>query len=208
MSLLLSETEARVLAALVEKSVTTPQYYPMSTNALMLAANQKTCRYPLMQVGEGEVGAALSRLHGEKLVSRDDQSSRVPKWRHRFQHQLLLKEPAMAVLATLMLRGPQTLSELRANSAQLKGPADMDGVQAALHDLADRAQALVAQLPRAPGQKEMRYVHLLCGTPDQAHTTFEHEAPPVSAESVNSALEARVTALEARISELERQLGL
>jgi uncharacterized protein YceH (UPF0502 family) len=207
MALLLTPAEARVLAALVEKAVSTPQYYPMSVNALTLAANQKTCRAPVMQLSEGEVGAALSRLESEKLVSRDDQSSRVSKWRHRFQHQLLLKEPALAVLVTLMLRGPQTLSELKANAAGVNGPADFEGVQNQLQDLADRAQPLVALLPRAPGQKEARYAHLLCGVPDQASTTFEAEPIPVSAPSA-SMLEARLAALEARVAELERQLGL
>uniref|UniRef100_UPI0025E33CC4 DUF480 domain-containing protein n=1 Tax=uncultured Nevskia sp. TaxID=228950 RepID=UPI0025E33CC4 len=96
--ILLSPNEARVLAALVEKSITTPQYYPMTVNALMMASNQKNSRSPVMNLTEGDTGAALNTLEADKLVTRDDTAGRVPKWRHRFHHQLLLKAPTMAVL--------------------------------------------------------------------------------------------------------------
>lgn len=158
--------EARVLAALVEKSVTTPQYYPMSVNAIMLAANQKTCRSPVTSLTEGEVGATLNHLEERNLVKRDPLSGRVTKWRHAFQHQLLLKPHTMAVLATLMLRGPQTLSELRTNASGMGGPGDAEALAAALHDLSDRAQPFVVLLPRGPGQKEARYAHTLSGVPE------------------------------------------
>ncbi|MGH8519538.1 MAG: DUF480 domain-containing protein [Panacagrimonas sp.] len=121
-TLTLDPIEARVIASLVEKSVTTPQYYPLSVNAVLVACNQKSSRDPVMSLTEGEVGAALARLESQRLAKRDDQGSRVPKWRHRFQHELLLKEPVMAVLVTLMLRGPQTLAELRANAGTQFNP--------------------------------------------------------------------------------------
>src|SRR5690349_1936516 len=146
--LLLTPIEARVIASLSEKSVTTPQYYPMTVNAIMLAANQKSSRDPVMQLREGDVGAALLDLQEKGLASRDDAGSRVPKWRQSFQHHLLLQPPAFAVLVTLMLRGPQTQAELRSNAAALGGPADADGVAAVLKDLTDRAQPLVVLLPR------------------------------------------------------------
>ena len=216
--ILLSPNEARVLAALVEKSITTPQYYPMTVNAVMLAANQKNSRHPVMSLSEGDTGAALNQLEAEKFAARDDHAGRVPKWRHRFQHQLLLKAPTMAVLATLMLRGAQTPAELRANAAALDGPADADGLQAALDDLADRAQPLVQMLPRQPGQSAARWVHLLCGAPDPA-LLVEPPAAPARATSPASGagsgsgmerlaqLEGRVAELEARLAELDRRLS-
>lgn len=202
--LLLSPVEARVIASLVEKSVTTPQYYPMSVNAIMLAANQKTCRAPVMSLSEGEVGGALNRLEELHLVKRDDFSSRVTKWRHAFQHQMLLQPPTMAVLATLMLRGPQTVSELRANAAGLGGPADAEALQKALQDLSDRAQPLVVLLPRAPGQKEARYAHTLSGAPAAGVPV---EAPIERAEPAPPNLSERVQQLEARVAELEARLA-
>ena len=205
MTLLLSPSEARVLAALVEKSVTTPQYYPMTLNAIMLAANQKSSRNPPMNLAEGAVGAALNVLEQHKLVARDDFGGRVPKWRHHLHNQLLLKPPVMALLATLMLRGPQTLSELRANAAALGGPTDADGVSAALQDLADRAQPLATLLPRGAGQSSLRYAHTLCG---EAATPFVAEvevAPPSPARATEfSELMQRLQALEQRVAQLER----
>lgn len=199
---LLSPNEARVLAALVEKSITTPQYYPLTVNALMLAANQKNARHPVMSLTEGDVGAALNQLEAEKFVTRDDLSGRVPKWRHRFNHQLLLKPHTQAVLAVLMLRGPQTAAELRSNGVGLGGPADADGLSAALADLSDRAQPLLMQLPRAAGQAAVRYAHLLCGEP--VLPPEEAEAPRAARGSQVGELEARVAELEVRLAELER----
>jgi uncharacterized protein YceH (UPF0502 family) len=203
----LTAAEARVLSALVEKSVTTPQYYPMTVNAIMLAANQKSSRNPVMNLSEGDVGAALNGLEAHKLVARDDFGGRVPKWRHHFHNQLLLKPPMMAVLATLVLRGPQTLSELRANAAALGGPADAEGVNNALQDLADRAQPLVTLLPRAAGQSSLRYAHTLCG---EVATPFAPESAtaqvPAGGERITLAeLMERLRALEARVAELEQQ---
>jgi uncharacterized protein YceH (UPF0502 family) len=210
--LLLSLNEARVLASLVEKSITTPQYYPLTQNAAMLAANQKNSRSPVMNLSEGDTGAALISLEMQRLVKRDESSPRAVKWRQQFQHQLLLKPTGVAVLATLMLRGPQTLAELRANASVLNGPADIEGVQAALDDLADRAQPLVKQLPRASGQSTIRYAHLLCG---EAAIPLMADAPAVSGSGASSPSNAaliaqlveRIEALEARVAEIERSLS-
>lgn len=218
--ILLSPNEARVLAALVEKSITTPQYYPMTVNALMMASNQKNSRSPVMNLGEGDTGAALNQLEADKLATRDDNAGRVPKWRHRFHHQLLLKAPTMAVLATLMLRGPQTPAELRANAAALNGPPDADGIQAALNDLADRAHPMVMLLPRLPGQAAARYAHLLCGAPELPAVEAVTASAPSQAPAASRApaaggsglerlaqLETRVAELEARLATLEAALG-
>ncbi|MGQ0501106.1 MAG: YceH family protein [Panacagrimonas sp.] len=208
MTITLSAVEARVLASLVEKSVTTPQYYPLSVNALVAACNQKSARDPLMSLAEGEVGATLNRLEELRLVKREDQISRVPKWRHRFNHELLIKEPAMAVLATLMLRGPQTLSELRANAALLNGPADVTALQAVIADLADRAQPLVAPLARQPGQSAQRFTQLICAESSAGLQTGAMEpGEPTGAGPRGSSLADRVAALEARIADLEARLA-
>lgn len=211
--LTLDPVEARVVASLVEKSITTPQYYPLSVNAVVVACNQKSSRDPVMSLAEGEVGAALSRLETLRLARRDDQGSRVPKWRHRFQHELLLKDPAMAVVVALMLRGPQTLAELRTNAAPLGGPADAEGVQAALGDLADRAQPLVAALARQPGQSVQRYTQLLCPDANAGAATAPIEPVPAGVAAAPApgpdepALAARVAALEERVAQLEARLA-
>ncbi len=200
-ALLLTAAEARVVAALTEKSLTTPDYYPMTVNGLMAACNQKTSRAPLMTLSEGEVGNALLTLEEKSLVARDDSSARATKWRSRLQHQLLLKPATQAVLVTLMLRSAQTTAELRANAAALNGPADAEGVQTALDDLADRAQPLVMTLPRGSGQSAVRHAHLLCGEP--VLPAAEEAAAP----RAGSATEARLAALEARVAALEQRLA-
>lgn len=212
-TLTLDPIEARVIGSLVEKSVTTPQYCPLSVNAVLVACNQKSSRDPVMSLSEGDVGAALARLETLRMAKRDDQGSRVPKWRHRFQHELLLKEPAMAVLVTLMLRGPQTLAELRANAAPLGGPADIAGVQAQLVDLSDRAQPLAAALARQSGQSAQRYTQLLCPDAGASLSTgpIDAESVPVaSAGSTNADVQTltdRVAALETRLAQLEEKLA-
>jgi uncharacterized protein YceH (UPF0502 family) len=197
----LTPVEARVLASLAEKSIATPQYYPMTVNAIMLASNQKSSREPVMQLKEGDVGAALLDLAEKGLARRDDAGGRVPKWRQSFQHHLLLQPPAFAVLLTLMLRGPQTQAELRSNAAALGGPADAEGLARVLADLADRAEPLVVLLPRGHGQKESRHAHTLCGPPEPAAAS----TPPASAPPRTSLaeLEEQVRALEARVAALE-----
>ena len=198
-TLLLTVAEARVVASLAEKSLTTPDYYPMTVNGLMAACNQKSSRNPALSLTEGEVGNALITLEEKGLVARDDSSARATKWRSRFMHQLLLKPATQAVLITLMLRSSQTSAELRANAAPLNGPADVDGVQTALDDLADRAQPLVVTLPRVVGQSAVRHAHLLNGEP--VLPVVNDSAPAARAPSN---VEARLAALEARVAELEQ----
>lgn len=198
----LTPVEARVIASLAEKSIATPQYYPMTVNAIMLASNQKSSREPVMQLKEGEVGGALLDLAEKGLTRRDDAGGRVPKWRQSFQHHLLLQPPAFAVLVTLVLRGPQTQAELRSNAAALGGPTDAEGLARVLADLADRAEPLVVLLPRGHGQKESRHAHTLCGPPElPAAEPLPAEPPRASLAELEekiSALEARVAALEAK----------
>ena len=203
--LILTPAEARVLASLTEKSLTTPDYYPMTVNGLMAACNQKSSRSPVMSLTEGEVGNALITLEEKSLVSRDDSSSRATKWKSRFMHQMLLKPATQAVLLCLMLRSAQTTAELRANAAPLNGPADAEGVQAALDDLADRAQPLVLTLPRVVGQSAVRHAHLLCGEPALGDLPVAVERPASTGSERIATLEARVEALEARLAALENK---
>lgn len=195
----LSAVQARVIAALVEKSISTPDYYPLTSNSLMAACNQKSQRAPQMQLSEAEVGGALRDFEEMGWVKRDEYSGRAVKWRQQFQHQWRLKPEVQAVLVTLMLRGPQTVAELRANAAYLGGPTDAAGVEAALEDLRERADPLVVELPRQSGQAANRWGHRLCGEP-------EAPAPSAPARAERADLEARVAALEARLAELEARL--
>ncbi len=196
----LSLEQARVLGALVEKSITTPKYYPLTVNALVAAVNQKSCRNPVMNLNAGEVGAALLDLEALSLATRDDAGSRVPRWSHRFRHALRLEPESLAVLTVLILRGPQTVAEIRANAAVMGGPGDPQGVVAALEDLGDRAQPLVLSLARVPGQKGERYAHTLCGVPDPASYAPEPAARAPRSDRL-AELEARIEALERRLDE-------
>lgn len=201
--------QARVLAALVEKAVTTPAYYPMTVNGLMAACNQKNARHPVMKLNEAQVAHTLSDLAERRLVERDDNAGRVPKWRHRFGHELLVQPPVLAVLVSLMLRGPQTLAELRSNASGLKGPQDAEGVRAALERLADRAEPLVRELPRTPGQSAPRWAHLLCGEPDLSEVPAPRSARSGSVDpDALTDLTERVEVLERELAALREALGL
>jgi len=195
----LNPTQARILACLVEKAATTPAYYPMTVNGLMAAANQKSNRQPVMQLREAEVGGALSDLESMKLVARDESSSRATKWRHRFEHETLLPKPVLAVLVALMLRGPQTIAELKTHAAPLGGPEDADGVRSALERMADRGDPFVREMPRAAGQSATRWAHLLCGEPEMP------EAAPAPARA--SGQQQTIAELTARVETLERQVA-
>jgi hypothetical protein len=196
----LSPAEARVLASLFEKSITTPNYYPMTVNAIMAASNQKSSRFPVMSLSEGEVGKALNTLAELRFCSREDLGSRVPKWRQNFKHRLLLKDHSAALLAMLMLRGAQTRSELRSRAETLRGPTTPEQLDEAVEFLADRSQPLIVTLPRQPGQKEARLAHTLCGEPDV--TEVAAPAPARSSTSRDELL-ARIESLEARVQALE-----
>ncbi len=155
----LSPHEARALGVLVEKALTVPDSYPLSLNSLTLGCNQKTARDPVLNLGEGEVQQALDGLKSLDLAY-ESSGSRVSRYAHN----------AGRVLAVLLLRGPQTVSELRANSERLHRFADLSAVEGFLDELAARSDEkggpLVLKLPRMPGSREARWAHLLCGTPE------------------------------------------
>jgi hypothetical protein len=172
----LSPLEARVVAVLVEKQATVPDTYPMSLNALLAGINQKTAREPVMNVAESLVLTALDELKSMSLVF-EGSGSRVVRYEHNLGRVLVVPSQAVALLATLMLRGPQTAAELRQHSERLHRFADISSVEAFLEELADRYPPKVQKLPRAPGARESRWVHLLCGPPDEA---LLHPAPAAS----------------------------
>jgi uncharacterized protein YceH (UPF0502 family) len=164
----LSPLETRVLGVLIEKQRSVPDTYPMSLNALVAGCNQKTSRSPIMNASEAEVLEALDALKHRSLVV-ETSGGRVMRYAHNAERALGLPSQSVALLATLALRGPQTAAELRSNSDRLHRFADVSAVEAFLHELAERpAGELVAELPRSPGTRETRWVHLLSGPPAPA----------------------------------------
>ncbi len=164
MPVLLNEVEARVLGSLVEKQLTTPEYYPLTLNALAAACNQKSNRDPVMSLGESEILAAIDSLREKNLVyTFHGSTSRTVKYKHVMPGVFELEPPAIAVMTLLLLRGPQTVGELRGRSDRLYEFSGLAEVQESPDDLARRSEPLVTKLERQPGQKEARYAHLLSG---------------------------------------------
>ena len=160
----LDPAEIRVLGVLIETSFITPDAYPLSINAITTGCNQLTAREPVMSLSESDVQAAIDSLMGRRLVSkRDQQSARVPKYEHLVRLRHSLPPAEQAVLAILLLRGAQTAGELRQRCERLHRFDDVAAVDAVLEHLAEKYPPLVAELPRAPGTKETRHVHLLGG---------------------------------------------
>jgi uncharacterized protein len=163
-NILLSEVECRVLGSLLEKEVTTPEYYPLSLNALLNACNQKSNRDPVMSLDEAAVRQALHSLDGQSLVrSVSASDSRVTKYEHRLQEAFNFYRHEIAILCVLLLRGPQTPGELRTRAERMHPFDDLSAVQSSLQHLMKREPPLVKVLPRQPGTKESRYAHLLSG---------------------------------------------
>ncbi len=158
----LTPLEARVLGVLVEKHATVPDTYPLSLNSLVAGCNQKTARDPVLNASESDVLAAIDGLKSQSLVF-ETSGGRVSKYEHNAARGLNVPTAAAALLAALMLRGPQTLAELRANAERLHRFADIASVEAVLNELADRFPPRALLLPRAPGAREPRWAHLLCG---------------------------------------------
>src|SRR5262249_7186451 len=160
MQLTLTPVEARVLGSLIEKEITTPEYYPLSLNALSNACNQKSNREPAMQLEEGEIQKALNHLESQSLL-RSIAESRATKFEHRLQDVFNFYRPEVAIICELLLRGPQTPGELRTRASRMHAFEDLESVHSALQRLSKREPPLVTVLPRQPGTKESRYTHLL-----------------------------------------------
>lgn len=198
----LDEVEVRVLGALIEKAMSTPDYYPLSLNALTNACNQSSNRDPIVKYDEEKVSHALDALRRRALVrSIKRADSRVTKYQHLVDETLSLDAPETALLCTLMLRGPQTLSELKTRSARLCDTGDATAIENILTNLVERpAGALVTRLPRHTGQKEIRYAHLLSG--DVSY----HAPDPVPAVTPADDTD-RIASLEAATEELKREIA-
>jgi uncharacterized protein YceH (UPF0502 family) len=210
----LTPAEARVLGTLMEKARTVPDSYPMTLNALVAGCNQKSSRDPVSNLNEGEVQEALDGLKRRSLAFTA-RGSRVDRWEHNFQRALVVPEQSAVLLGLLMLRGPQTAGELRIHSERWYRFADISSVEGFLEELRNRSDErggpLVVQLPRAPGSREARWAHLLCGPVDTAAL-----APPEATSVPGAAglgervatLESQVAELRALVQDLATQLGL
>jgi uncharacterized protein len=200
----LKETEARVLGSLVEKDITTPEYYPLSLNALVNACNQKTNRDPVMQLDEDAVRDALDGLEEQRMAGpARGADSRVTKYEQRLQELFNFTRPEIAVLCGLLLRGPQTPGELRGRAERMHHFEALEDVQSALQKLMQREPPLAKVLPRQPGTKESRYAHLLAGD------AMEPEAPVLGGQAAerNPAEGDRFARLEGEVAELRREIG-
>ena len=214
----LNEREARVVGSLVEKQVTTPDYYPLTLNALVNACNQISNRDPVVRYDEREVADAVETLRARNLVYIFyGAESRVPKYKHMMREVFGLSPQELAVVCVLMLRGPQTVGEVRGRTGRLYEFAELREVEETLEALARRDEPLVVKLPRQTGRKEARYAHLLSGPP-AFEEPGEEQTPHASARASSSSssraaegervarLEAEVEALRGEVAELRRQL--
>ena len=213
----LTPIEARVLGTLMEKARTVPDSYPLSMQALLTGCNQKTTRDPVMNLAESQVAEAIDELKGLALVV-ENSGARVPRYSHNFMRGVGVPEQSAVLLGLLMLRGPQTAGELRINSERWYRFADISSVDAFLEELQDRSAEkggpLVVKLPKAPGNREQRWAHLLCGEVDMSQPTGGAGASGATEEDVIAltrrvgTLEAEVAALQQTVANLCAQLGV
>jgi uncharacterized protein YceH (UPF0502 family) len=202
MAQILNETEVRVLGSLVEKQLTTPEYYPLTLNALVAACNQKSNRDPVVTYDESTVVAALDSLRDKNLVyTFHGSTSRVVKYKHMFPNVFELDPAETAAMAVLMLRGPQTVGEIRGRTDRLHEFGSLGEVQETLDKLAHRDEPLIVRLDRQIGQKDARYAHLVSGEVDTA------SLPATRERTVTGGQSERVEKLEAEIESLKNDLA-
>jgi uncharacterized protein YceH (UPF0502 family) len=205
---MLTPLETRVLGVLMEKRRTTPDNYPLTLNALVQGCNQKTSRNPVMKLGHGEVGHTVNLLRDRALIHASFFGGRAERYEHKLAGALELDQREQAVMCVLMLRGPQTLGELRTNASRLAEFADLAAMNQVLELLMARVPPLVMRIARAPGRREERFAHLLCGKdgleqPAEAVTAGTESEEPRIAE-----LEREVVRLRAELEALWRLTGL
>jgi uncharacterized protein YceH (UPF0502 family) len=199
---ILTEAEARVLGSLVEKQLTTPEYYPLTLNALTAACNQKSNRDPVVSYDETTITGAVDSLRDKNLVYLYyGSTSRAVKYKHMLPSVYDLDEAGVAIIAVLLLRGHQTLGELRERTGRLHEFSGLGEVQETLDELGRRDEPLVVKLERQPGQKEARYAHLLSGEVDQQAAVREN---PVAASGANN---DRIEGLEAEVERLRSEFA-
>ncbi len=200
MSLTLNPSSARVLGALIEKEITTPEYYPLSLNALINACNQKSNRDPEMKLDEDAVRLALRNLADRGLARHATSEGRVAKYEHDVYGALQMGRREIAILCELLLRGPQTPGELRGRAERMYPFESIDDVHASLQRLLERDPALAVVLPRQPGTKEARYAHTLL--PIEAHVQPESPASPAK----QGGHDARIAKLEEEVQQLRQEV--
>ena len=204
MDILLNEVESRVLGSLIEKELTTPDYYPLSLNALVNACNQKSNRDPYMNLDEDAVREALRGLNQKELAGpADNMESRVKKYEHRLQEAFNFTRHEIAILCELLLRGPQTPGELRSRADRMHRFDDLGIVQSTLQRLMKREPPLVKLLPRQPGTKEARYAHLLSGDVE----SWEREPEPGPIVISGSSMGEQITRLEGEVAVLQKEIA-
>jgi len=194
----LTAIEIRVLGCLIEKEMTTPDYYPLTLNSLTTACNQKSNRDPVLELDETDVVKALDKLRFKGLAMQaTGEGSRVPKYGHNLEAKLHFEPEQLAILCELFVRGPQTLGELRTRCERMRPFDDLAAVETVLVELIEHDPPLVVKLPRQPGRKEQRYAHLLAGAPELPEAA---EAPPEAAR-------LKVAAEDDRLQKLEEELA-
>jgi uncharacterized protein YceH (UPF0502 family) len=212
MEFTLNAIEARVLGCLIEKELATPEYYPLTLNALTNACNQKSNRDPVMALEDADVVRALDNLRFQRLAHQSAEGVRAAKYCHNLEGLLRLEPQELAVLAELLLRGPQTVGELRGRAERMAPLKDLAAVEEVLTALAEREHPLVTRLPRQAGRKEQRYAHLLSGMPevsDESTAPIEPARTRVMAENERlAALETEVATLRGEVAELRAQLEM
>lgn len=205
----LTPIEARVLGTLMEKARTVPDSYPLSMQTLLTGCNQKTTRDPVMNLSEAQAAEAVDELKALSLVI-EQSGARVPRYSHNFMRGLGVPEQSAVLLGLLMLRGPQTAGELRLNSERWYRFADISSVDAFLEELQDRSAEkggpLVVKLPKAPGNREQRWAHLLCGPVDLSQSAASGSGQSSATEDDVIALTRRVQALETEVDSLRQTL--
>lgn len=210
MERILDDIEVRVLGCLIEKDLATPEYYPLTLNALTNACNQKSNRDPVMLLEDTDVVRALDSLRQKQMAHQSAEGVRAAKYCHNLESVLDLDLEDLAILAELLLRGPQTVGELRNRAERMHQVGDLQAVEERLQNLMEREEPLVTRLPRQPGRKEQRFAHLLAGAPDIGETSSSPAEPArlkVAAEHDRIAiLEEEVAALRTELDEMHSQL--
>jgi len=206
----LNPVEIRVLGCLVEKELATPDYYPLTLNALVNACNQKSNRDPVVEFDEMIVAQALEGLRPLGFATQSAEGGRAAKYCHNLDGKLRLDPAEMAVMAELLLRGPQTAGELRQRASRMQPIDSLEAVEAILAELAGRDEPLAVKLPRQPGRKEQRFAHLLAGEPElnEPEAAAPQAVLQVRADNERlAAMEAEVTALKTALAELQDEFS-
>lgn len=204
MDRVLTATEIRVLGCLIEKEMTTPDYYPLTLNGLTNACNQKSNRDPVLSLDEIDVVKVLDKLRFKGMVLQaSGEGSRVPKYRHSLAEKMYFEPEQLAILCELFVRGPQTLGELRNRCERMYPFADLSAVEEVLTELNNTEGPLVVKLPRQPGRKEQRYAHLFSGPPEILEST--NEPPPETARLKVAEEDERLRRLEQELAALRAE---